>query len=92
MLDTILNFTFKEEYEELKAKLKKVWDKDKSSDQILYLLRETYASRRVEMKGLIGRLMFKICSNYPMLMESKYVIELIIYVYSLCIDKFQWLM
>ena len=66
-------------YEEMKAKLKAIWDKNKSSDQILYILRETYSSRRVEMKGFIGRPMFKICSEFPMLTESKYVIDFIIW-------------
>ena len=62
----------------MKAKLKAIWDKNKSSDQILYILRETYLSKRVEMKGFIGRPMFKICSEFPMLIESKYVIDFII--------------
>ena len=57
----------------MKEHLTKIWDKDKSSDQVMYLMRETFARQRLEIKGFIGRPMFKICANYPMLKESKYV-------------------
>ena len=57
----------------MKTELIKIWEKNKSSDQIFYLMRDTYASRRIKMKGFIGRPMYKICLNFPMLKESKYV-------------------
>ena len=78
-----LQYFIQEDYKDMKTELMKIWEKDKSSDQILYLMRETYASRRMEMKGFIGRPMFKICSNFPMLKESKYVSK---YFYT----QFQW--
>ena len=56
----------------MKEHLTKIWDKDKS-DQVMYLMRETFARRRLKMKGFIERPMFRICANYAMLKESKYV-------------------
>ena len=57
----------------MKEQLTKIWDKDKFSDQIMYLMTETFAQRRLEMKGFVGRPMFKLCANYLMLKESRYV-------------------
>ena len=66
-------FQLKEDYEEMKKELTLLWEKDKYSDQIQYLLRDTFASRRMEMKGYVGRPMFKMCANFPVMKNAKYV-------------------
>ena len=49
------------------------WEKDTSSEQIKYFLRDTFANRRLEMKSFVGRPMFKLCMNYPMMKEDEHV-------------------
>ena len=57
----------------MKQELMQCWEKNETSEQIMYLMRDSFASRRVEMKGFIGRPMYKSCENFPMLTKGKYV-------------------
>ena len=57
----------------MKRELTKSWEKDGHCEQVMYLFKDTFASRRIEMKGYVGRPMFKLCSNYPMLKDGNYV-------------------
>ena len=57
----------------MKKEMTLIWEKEKYSDQIKYLLQETFASRRMEMKGYAGRPMYKMCANFPMMKNAKYV-------------------
>ena len=68
-----MDFDLKEDYDEMKRELVMFWEKDKSTEQIVYILRETFGSRRMEMKGYIGRPMYKMCVNFPMMENAKYV-------------------
>ena len=76
---------FKDEYKEMKQELMKCWEKDRTSEQIFYLMRDSFGSRRVEMKGYVGRPMYKLCENFPMLTVGKYVsIHMAFLMYYLC--------
>ena len=68
-----MDFDLKEDYDEMKRELVMFWEKDKSTEQIVYILRETFGSRRMEMKGYIGQPMYKMCVNFPMMKNAKYV-------------------
>ena len=57
----------------MKKELIIFWEKNKPSDEVVYILKETFASRWQEMKGYVGRPLFKMCGNYPMLKDAKYV-------------------
>ena len=57
----------------MKKEVINCWEKDKDSEQVMYILRETFASRCMEMKNYVGRPMYKLCVNYPMLKDAKYV-------------------
>ena len=57
----------------MKRELIKCWEKDKNLENVVYLMRDSFGSRRMEMKGYVGCPMFKLCENFPMLKDEKYV-------------------
>ena len=42
----------------------------------MHLMRDTFGTRRMEMKGHVGQPMCELGTNYPMFKDEKYVVHM----------------